>query len=213
VAGGFTTLNTKYTGVLLNCLLIASCSGGGSPAITNVPNPNGSETSAACEQDFFKTIIGNYRGTVDYAVNDELRCMWELSVNIRGGALGPRCILQAETEGTVTQLVFADEDAFRPYQCFDESGVRRVTETISGTVLPGEEGNLDNSHFPIEIRVENLSMTNTGPYFGDESVRAEWLKLFDAQELIDHVIIEGDGTVTLRDGGINFVNGILAKEN
>lgn len=198
--------------------LLTACGGGGSggPTSFNDSNGDGASADVGCSQEYFQTMLGSYTGIAELnrGTDTPEMCQWDITLELRGTSAVNACRLQAVTLGEVTQSTFYPDDFFTRYQCLDDSAVRAVHEPIADAFPFDVNPELDNSRFPVEIDVFAVSDQTRGPYFGDESVVTEYVQLFDGSvgEIVKAVIVEGDGTISLRDGGGGLL-GTLIKGN
>jgi len=203
---------------LVPLMFITACSSGSDTnsttalfdAANSVPN-NG------CEQEYYQTIIGEYRGFIEL-IESELRtprvCSWEASVSITGESIASTCQLRASTQGTVTQSTFYPDDDLERYQCIDDIGLRTVLEPFGINLSPLELPGLDNSLFPIDISFSrNSAAPNTGPIFGDEAMIGTYLYLHDSSQsrIARQIRVDGANTLTFRTSDGLFL-GTLNKE-
>lgn len=160
-------------------------------------------------------MIGRYSGLVELNdMNPNPRmCQWAATVTVTGESVLTRCSLRVTTSATVDQLTFYPDDIVDRYQCIEDNGERTVREPIGSTFPITELPGLDNSQFPIDIDFSENSLTDRGPYFGDENTNAAYVYLFDGSlsNIVEQIIVQGDGTFTLRDTN-GVLLGTLVKE-
>ena len=191
-------------------LVLSACGGGGSGSGSS-SGISSDANGGFCSQEYYQTIIGSYTGEVminDQNTNAPRVCSWQLSVDIFGAPIDNinACILSATTSGTVTQSTFFPDDIVNRYQCIDDRGNRSVREPNGQSAVLVDDAILDNSLFPVDIDFSRISAPTRGPNFGDESVSANYVYLFDTtlRDIVQQVTLAGDGSMVLRD-----TNGLL----
>jgi len=198
-------------------ILLVSCGGGGGsgPLVgpstaDDVVNTDVLLNNNGCGQEYYQTMIGRYTGMVEFAPTADRQawCTWNETVILSGNAIGPTCDIRAETSGTVEQQIYTDSSG-DSFQCLDDNGRRLAIEPLNGTYPIDEYPNLDNSNFPVEIDIFSNNNIDSGPFYGDENNIVRYYSLFDGRDITDHVVVEGDGTMTLRAGGLKL--GTLTK--
>jgi len=212
---------TRLTGIvrmsILSVIMTACGGGGGGLPIAQTSTGIQAPDDLGCTQEYYQTMIGSYSGTVlmDRSIADTRQlCEWEVSLSLVGQSILNGCVVRATTSASVTQMqILSNNDPYR-YQCLTDNGMRLVTEPLRNTTdLLGDLPGFNNSAFPVQIDIFPVTNIDSGPYFGNESVLADYFQLFDGiqRTLAERVIVEGDGTISLRNSGGQLM-GTLVKE-
>lgn len=198
----------QYSCVLC-VLLAAGCGGGGSSGTTSLDDGLGE----VCNNTFHQTLIGLYTGTIDYpsqpgGVASIGSCRWTVSMEITGRSVGSLCFLNANIEAPVIQSIVLSSDDPNRFQCFSDNSYRSINDNVPGIPTVAD---LNAIPFPHPIQIDpRAGLPTQGPYFGDSSVNAIYLNLFDiGRRLVNSLTADGEGRLFVEG---DVVSGTLVKE-
>ena len=179
-------------------LVMSGCGGSGSSSIDGL-GPIGQTSSELCENNYYRTIIGHYKGSAQFKVRAEdgsevAACTWTITMDIRHEGSPVVCDLVAELDAPVEQAIVLDSSDPDAFQCFPDTSLRQVND-VNSTIDPDE---FENLTFPISLRVfEDFSANPNGPYFGNEFVIAQYHRILDFG-WIKRFVFDGSGFIELR---------------
>ena len=199
-------------------LVIAACGGGGDGG-SDIPLPGGAGTAEgdACDNAYYRELIGTYRGRAVYDVGaieptSVTYCAWTMTVEIEPETTLFQCQLRMVTSSELEQGTVLPGDDDDAYQCVEENSVRSLSEPNQST----DPTSFDDVSFPVLADAERrVNVPSAGPYFGDDTFSVRNLYLFDSTTaLVEGLQFDGQGTLRLGDASLNgrFLNAVLTKE-
>lgn len=212
-------MSTRRITVSLSAALVIAACGGGGDGGSDIPLPGGAETADgdACDNDYYRELIGTYRGQAVYDVGAVVptavrSCAWTMTVEVEPRTTLFQCGLRMVTSSELEQSTVLPGDDDDAYQCVEENGVRALYEPNQST----DPTTFEDVSFPVLADAERrLSVPSAGPYFGDETFSVRNLYLFDSTTaLVDGLQFDGQGELRLNDASLNgrFLTAVLRKE-
>jgi len=188
-------------------ITISGCGGDGTSTILNDSIGN------ACDNNFHQTIIGRYTGIVTYpsqpgAAQSIGSCEWSVDMRISVASDDAGCFLNARITAPVTQNTVLSANDPLIYQCFGDDSLRDVIDGVN-IALSNDEVNAIPFPHPIEV-AGKTGVPVSGPYFGDATVRAGYVHLFDSPvRQVQSLMVDGNDTLEIIG---ESVSGVLDKE-
>ena len=136
-----------------------------------------------CDTEYHRRLIGTYAGAIDYDASAESEaggsvCTYDLEVEVRPRDIGTgMCDLEAQVTSSVEQAVVLPATSPVASECVAADDTLVLIDPLATTDDP--ELGIDYT-LPVRLEYENRAPLepDRGPYFGDESVSARYVRLF-----------------------------------
>ena len=212
-------MSLRRNAITLSAALVITACGGGGDEGSNIPLPGGAETAEgnACDNDYYRELIGTYRGQAIYDVGaveptSVTYCAWTMTVRIEPETTLFQCQLRMVTSSELEQGTVLPGDDDDAYQCVEENGVRTLYEPNQST----DQTTFANVRFPVNASYElQADVPRSGPYFGDDAFIVRNIYLLDGTGAIGDILqFDGEGALRILPGGqdLGFLNATLVKE-
>ena len=212
-------MNLRRNAIFLSAALVITACGGGGDGGSDIPLPGGAETAEgdACDNAYYRELIGTYRGLAVYDVGAVVptsieRCVWTMTVEIEPETTLFQCQLRMVTSSDLEQSTVPSADDEDAYQCVEENGVRTLYEPNQST----DPATFEDVSFPVTASYEEQAdVPQSGPYFGDASVSVRNVYLLDGTRSIGDILqFDGQGALRILPSGqdLGFLNATLVKE-
>lgn len=173
--------------VVLTALALGTLSAcGGGSSSSNVPDDPITVPVAAdspCDTEYHRRLIGTYVGAIDYDASAESDeggsvCRHDLQIEIRPRDIDTgRCELEARATSSVEQSVVLPATSPVASECAAADDTLVLIDPLAAIENP--ELGADYT-LPVRLEYENRAPleSDRGPYFGDASVSARYVRLF-----------------------------------
>lgn len=206
---------SKWASTTMIAIAVSSCGGsGGSPSSGPPLSDSTGAGDTACAGDYYRTVIGIYRGQIDYDASAASAeggsvCAWDAVMEIRARNLGTSlCELDATVTSTVEQSVVLPATSESASECLAESAVLRVFDPMRGRTNPvlGVDYTL-----PIRLRFGDLAPPPTsGPYFGDAASTVPYVRPFGGVLPVAETLVINEDGITLEQFNPSPESGVIS---